>query len=1528
MKKRAFSVLLSVLIAMQSIVPAMGIVPTYAGELEDDFIFDESEELFDEGDYIDDGIVMEEPVEEDGIYAEGMEQDLTVEEAYSEEEIGDVESTETESVAEENDYIDDSLVFDEAVDETIVEESTEGILVGSVEEEISLDSEDEHDDGDIVQVGMASGTCGSNLSWTLDDEGVLTISGTGAMNDWTSYKKDTPWYAYNSSIKKVVIESGVTSIGKCAFHSCNALTSMEIPDSVTCIGDYVAYNCENLSNVTISDTSVMTSIGMNAFGNCSKLSEFIIPDKVTSIGQYAFMFCTSLTSISIPDSMTVLTEGVFYGCESLIIVDLGDGVSRINRMAFSDCTGLETLIIGKNLENVGWSAFYYCDSLSDVYYIETEEEWKKITINAQNECLSNAMIHYNSTGPSDTTITFEKSKYEAIYGAEFTVKATVSTKPAEFSADMFSWSLKNMEEGEASGNYVVWGAKNCIDKGNGVYELSVNLTINKAGRFKINADYDEVNANSEVTVKPPISLSSDKTLAELNEEVQITALIDVGADLESVKNWAWTAITDDQTKAGKLENGQVYHDVTHRYKYLQTFSAPRPGIYTITLSDGTEDCSASVEIEVSDFNEYIYRANNYLERNGIVETEKAMFALSPSRELYTVGTEKKLIAYKDCWNSLITLMDAIDDPSTLIDEFFEKKDYYSVIIFSILENVNILDQSPTFESLGVKDTKNLLDALDIDFRTFYGIKLFEDKSFSDLSKVQKDYFCKQMESYFDEKHATSIAAADIAEWCNRLDNFEKCANFMNCYYELRSLNEANIEILQGMYDLCDDIEQMSLKEALRECIAAMTASEAEFGNDLLQLFLGTSTKVGIQAVFKDYWNKAKTKINPYYLTYLAAYKTSKLISNGLWNTDEVVEKTVQLGLIVEVEDLIKSVYQERKEAYLLSGEESDAKALLSTVDIMYRCFDVDCEIASNFLNSVNSAFVTTMKKQLRRDIADLINTVNNIRDSIAYVYTVIHTDWIYQLETENLGLYDRFKYTVFRDLNECTFSNNENVRFTYTGEPIEPDITIKDGETTLVREVDYYLEYVNNIDVGYATLIIHGLGDYLGDYEKTFEIKHSIDLSMTDSSFIPGGSCSATVGGISPDDKIVSWESSDPTVAIIGPDGTITALSPGTTRLTATLLSGITVDVNITVLSPTINVNPTSVTILPGRSQKVTVSNLLSGDRVSKWSSSASSIATVNNNGLITGMKPGSATITITLLSGKTADVNVTVLKPTIKVSPSSLTLDVGKNQKITVSNLVTGDKVTSWNSADTTIATVNSSGSVTGRKAGSTTVTVTLLSGLTSTINVTVKVPLSQPKLIAAYNGAKGIGVKFIKEPSADSYVIYRKENGVWKGINTVKATDSSLQISGNTLMFTDTSVAKSYGKGFIYSVAAKRGSLVTSYDKTGVAIYRLNPPTLNTVTNSAAGTATVTWKGVFGKTETNGNYDLQYAEYNNGKAGEFKSVITKPGYKYNILSTTVTKLKKGKTYVFRIRCSKTNKDRGTFYSEYSPWKTVKILR
>ncbi len=174
-----------------------------------------------------------------------------------------------------------------------------------------------------------------NLTWKLYEDGTLNISGTGAMKDYDS--DDSPATQKKDSVKKVVIEDDVTSIGDYAFWNCSNLTSITIPDSVTIIGNSAFNACSSLTSLTIPNS--VTSIEFAAFYACSSLTSITIPDSVTRIGDYAFKNCSNLTSITIPDSVTSIGNSAFYGCSSLKTISLSCK-SSLKRSDFGDQANL------------------------------------------------------------------------------------------------------------------------------------------------------------------------------------------------------------------------------------------------------------------------------------------------------------------------------------------------------------------------------------------------------------------------------------------------------------------------------------------------------------------------------------------------------------------------------------------------------------------------------------------------------------------------------------------------------------------------------------------------------------------------------------------------------------------------------------------------------------------------------------------------------------------------------------------------------------------------------------------------------------------------------------------------------------------------------------------------------------------------------------------------------------------------------------------------------------------------------------
>ena len=209
----------------------------------------------------------------------------------------------------------------------------------------------------------------SNVSWSLNEDGTLTISGTGPMPaDYSAGQ--WPWDDQRDIIRAVTIEVGVTSIGDAAFSGCKSLTSIRIPASVTSIGNYAFDNCTWLTSIKIPAS--VTSIGCYAFHSCSGLQMVTFGEnsQLTAIEAYAFEGCTSLTSISIPASVTFIGDHAFLSCTGLqtVTFDIDSKLETIGASAFQACTILSSINIPANVTSIGNSAFYACLYLTTVTF--------------------------------------------------------------------------------------------------------------------------------------------------------------------------------------------------------------------------------------------------------------------------------------------------------------------------------------------------------------------------------------------------------------------------------------------------------------------------------------------------------------------------------------------------------------------------------------------------------------------------------------------------------------------------------------------------------------------------------------------------------------------------------------------------------------------------------------------------------------------------------------------------------------------------------------------------------------------------------------------------------------------------------------------------------------------------------------------------------------------------------------------------------------------------------------------------------
>lgn len=160
-----------------------------------------------------------------------------------------------------------------------------------------------------------SGSCGKNAVWGLNEDGVLTIGGTGEMTSWSS-TTDVPWHDLRGEVKKVVIEDGITNIGSCSFYGCKQLTEAEIPESVEDIGFWVFSGTPYLEASRSAKDPMLIINGILVDGAMCG-SEVEVPTNVTKIAPYAFSYSDTVMSVRIPASVTEIGKKAFFSCPSL-----------------------------------------------------------------------------------------------------------------------------------------------------------------------------------------------------------------------------------------------------------------------------------------------------------------------------------------------------------------------------------------------------------------------------------------------------------------------------------------------------------------------------------------------------------------------------------------------------------------------------------------------------------------------------------------------------------------------------------------------------------------------------------------------------------------------------------------------------------------------------------------------------------------------------------------------------------------------------------------------------------------------------------------------------------------------------------------------------------------------------------------------------------------------------------------------------------------------------------------------------------
>ena len=223
---------------------------------------------------------------------------------------------------------------------------------------------------------IASGTCGENLTWTLDSEGTLTVSGEGAMDNYDRKGQvdnitgtTAPWFRNDLTVKHVVVEPGVTKLGHYAFAALSDLESVSLPEGEgvsLVINSYVFANCDALETIYLPES--VTGMGTGSFNGCDSLTTANLPASLTTLGTYTFKNCVSLKNVEMGqwDYTVNSLKGLFYGCSALETVDLPDGLINIGYDMFNMCASLKEIELPAGIKYIGDCAFSECVNLTEV----------------------------------------------------------------------------------------------------------------------------------------------------------------------------------------------------------------------------------------------------------------------------------------------------------------------------------------------------------------------------------------------------------------------------------------------------------------------------------------------------------------------------------------------------------------------------------------------------------------------------------------------------------------------------------------------------------------------------------------------------------------------------------------------------------------------------------------------------------------------------------------------------------------------------------------------------------------------------------------------------------------------------------------------------------------------------------------------------------------------------------------------------------------------------------------------------------
>ena len=1321
---------------------------------------------------------------------------------------------------------------------------TEEPFTGGLDEEQKVQEEtpeENEQDAESATASLTSGTCGKNLKWELNN-GTLTISGKGEMQSYMDYGYSAPWFS--SNIRKVVITSGVISIGDYAFKGCSSLTSITIPGSVTSIGGDAFLRCSSLTSITIpgSVTSIgysafkgcssltsitipssVTNIKDSTFKGCSRLTSITIPSSVTSIGSAAFEGCSRLTSITIPSSVTSIEVWAFYECSSLTSITIPSGVTSIGGATFLRCSSLTSITIPSGVTSIGGYAFFECSNLTDVYYEGSEVEWKKVSISSDNNYyLTNAKIHYNSSAPSSTKrFSLKASNGTVVFGKEnalFVDYEASTNGKADSEGKQIKWESSNPSVAEIDQKSTGLIVSQDGNSGSGWINL---LTYDVGSTVITGTSVDGRKASVEVGVEPELSLI--KNSVSISKEALITLCFVklekanreyLEAFMKSLKTTVEGSVTIRDTRYIISEDGK---------------SAEFAGYVNVGIEEGNVLCTSkggqtvrlqiskkSSAVTVPDYNyeavlkkwmndkgtensiNYLTGDKNYLNTLMVAQTENSYLGelVENTSNLVFGGLE----GWKNYWNGttkreearkiLAGLLTNYDDEIKALSMAETAKEFADAYL-SALKKANwayAIDYG-----LNSEEIAKLYDLCSEDHIENF----FLEGQYTDLSKYlaliggygEDSKIIKCIRKFTESDEAIESLSKKMKFLGDGLTVLKLFDSTIKKYYEIEALSRADqryCEMLLYLKQNCSYVPVQQAADDLYNVINNELKSQSEY--------LAKETIDEIEERTVDIILEAVTAKIPMIVVIYNSYKYSVGFANLIFDTADAQKQSDNMRCVAYIGTYLSEWLKTNKATYISSSGNAKNEAAKKTVFAYYMLLE------------------TRMKgEESCRKFMELIKFKKGSRQYNVSLEITATLESMEKLLKSNGVLMNQYLNSVVAcpvDVMVCDSSGN-NV------------LTVSDGKTSsgTVNGI-YYNVYYNALEQDYVKVI-------------NLPLKGGYTLKCAGNDL---GKVNISVSSISEDGSIIRKEASEipvkkgsqiqvdnisgsiPVCRLEDKDGKKKEYPVQEEKKEYIAVSSIKAD-------------PIKMEITTGEKKIINLSVTPENatNKGIEWVSKNPKIATVNADGVVTGVSVGTTTIRATTV--ETSGVYVDI---TIKVT----------NNGSDITPIPTVTPVT----PDPTMAPIKN---------------------------------LETPKMMTVIGNHNVITFKWNLVSDADGYQVYRKVNsGKWKAVKTTKET-----------AYKD----KDTKAGYKYSYTVKAYKFIdgkkvySGYNKKGLS-GKLNT-TVSLKTNN--NTVSVSWK----KTNGASGYYIYRATSKNGKYSKIKTITSGKTLKY-----TDKKVKLGKTYYYKV--------------------------